>query len=152
MEAETERAAPTAFPTTLPTATFEPVFQRTNWLLLGGDYRAHREGTDFGNKTDVIVLVSILETDPMDIAIVQFPRNLYLPIEGMNDQWLFAVWGREGWQGLHNYFQRAFGISLQGIHYVNMDSFEKVVDELGMDGTETLAYLRDNENHCEHGS
>ncbi|KKL10549.1 hypothetical protein LCGC14_2554690, partial [marine sediment metagenome] len=75
MEIETEEAIPTP----VPTPTLEPVFERTNWLLLGGDYRAHRENTDFGNKTDVIVLVSILETDPMDIAVVQFPRNLYLP-------------------------------------------------------------------------
>ncbi|KKL12962.1 hypothetical protein LCGC14_2530540, partial [marine sediment metagenome] len=73
-------------------------------------------------------------------------------IEGMEDQWLFAVWGREGWQGLHRYFQRAFGISLQGIHYINMDSFEQVVDDLGMDGADTLAYLRDNENNWDLGS
>ena len=155
-EVETETVATAQ--AVLPTATFEfePQPQRTNWLLLGGDYRAHREGTGYGNKTDVIVLVSILETDPMDIAVVQFPRNLYVPIEGMDDQWLFGVWGREGWQGLHQYFQRAFGISLQGIHYINMDSFERLVDDLdgvnGMDGAETLAYLRDNENNWERGT
>jgi hypothetical protein len=138
--------------TPIPPTVEGPFIQRTNWLLLGGDYRAHREGTGFGNKTYVIVLVSVLETDPMDIAVVQFPRNLYVPIEGMDDQWLFAVWGNDGWQGLHQYFQRAFGIPLQGIHYVSMDSFVTVVDGLGMDGEDTLAYLRDNENNWELGS
>ncbi len=151
MEAETERAAPTIIPT--PTE-FVPEPERTNWLILGGDYRAHRGVS--GNKTDVIVLISILETDPIDIAVIQFPRNLYLPIEGMEDQWLFAVWSREGWQGLHTYFQRALGISLQGIHFIHMDNFEKVVDDLGgvngMSGSETLSYLRDNTNNWELGS
>lgn len=156
MEVETETVATAQ--AVLPTATFEfeSQPQRTNWLLLGGDYRAHREGTGYGNKTDVIVLVSILETDPMDIAVVQFPRNLYVPVEGMDDQWLFGVWGREGWQGLHQYFQRVFGVSLQGIHYINMDSFERLVDDLdgvnGMNGAETLVYLRDNENNWERGT
>ncbi len=156
MEVETETVATAQ--AVLPTATFEfePQPQRTNWLLLGGDYRAHREGTGYGNKTDVIVLVSILETDPIDIVAVQFPRNLYVPVDGMDDQWLFGVWGREGWQGLHQYFQRVFGVSLQGIHYIHMDSFERLVNDLGgvygMDGAETLAYLRDNENNWELGS
>ena len=94
MEIETETVATDQ--AVLPTATFEfePQPQRTNWLLLGGDYRAHREGTGYGNKTDVIVLVSILETDPIDIVVVQFPRTLYVPVEGMDDQWLSGVWGR----------------------------------------------------------
>jgi hypothetical protein len=88
----------------------------------------------------------------MQITVVQFPRNLYVPVSGLSAQWLFGVWDREGWQGLHNYFQRAFGVSIQGIHYINMDSFELLVDDLGMDGTETLAYLRDNENNWGMGS
>lgn len=164
MEVETETVATAQ--AVLPTATFEfePQPQRTNWLLLGGDYRAHREGTGYGNKTDVIVLVSILETDPIDIVVVQFPRNLYVPVEGMDDQWLFGVWGREGWQGLHQYFQRVFGVSLQGIHYTNMDSFVQIVDELGeirvsdaggayqLGGEDALSYLRDNENNWGMGS
>jgi len=156
----------------LPTPTVEPQPQRTNWLLLGGDYRAHREGTGWGNRTDVIVLVSVLETDPMQITIVQFPRNLYTPFSG-GDVWLFAVWDEFGWQGLHQYFQEVFGVNLQGIHYVNMDSFVSIVDGLSlggidgipvasetspgrsvkfMGGEEVLAFLRDNENNWELGS
>lgn len=142
---------PTPYPTLEPTATFKPAIERTNWLLLGGDYRAHREGTGWGNKTDVIVLVSVLETDPMQITVVQFPRNLYAPFS-YGDVWLFGVWDAYGWQGLHQYFQEVFGVSLQGIHYINMDGFVQIVDEFGMDGEKTLAYLRDNENNWERGS
>jgi hypothetical protein len=152
--------APTQIP---PTSTPEPAFQRTSWLLLGGDYRAHREGTGWGNKTDVIVLVSVLETDPMQITVVQFPRNLYHPFS-YGDVWLFGVWDEYGWQGLHQYFQEVFGISLQGIHYINMDGFVKVVDEIGgirvsdgggayqLGGEDVLSYLRDNENNWGMGS
>ncbi len=141
-----------------------PFEQRTNWLLLGGDYRAHRDGTGFGNKTDVIVLVSVLETDPIQITVVQFPRNLYAPFS-LGDTWLFSVWDELGWQGLHQYFFEVFGVTLQGIHYINMDSFEQIVDELEgiqvqvvptgfrmMSGSEALAYLRQNENNWELGS
>ncbi len=145
----TSRAQPTAVP--VPTETPEPVFERTNWLLLGGDYRAHREGTGRGNKTDIIVLVSVLETDPMQITVVQFPRNLYSPFS-MGDTWLFAVWGEYGWQGLHQYFQEVFGITLQGVHYIDMDGFVQIVDELGGDGEAELVFLRDNKNNWELGS
>lgn len=146
----------------ISSATPEPVFERTNWLLLGGDYRAHREGTGWGNKTDVIVMVSVLETDPMQITVVQFPRNLYAPFS-MGDVWLFGVWDEYGWQGLHQYFQEVFGVTLQGVHYIDMDGFVQIVDDLGglvpwgidnMDhsGEGMLAYLRDNENNWELGS
>jgi len=139
----------------------EPVVDRTNWLLLGGDYRAHRAGTGWGNKTDVMILVSILETRPLNISVVQFPRNLYVPVRGLEDQWLFAVWGRDGWTGLQLYFQEVFGASLDGIFYTDMDRFEVFIDDLGgiapvgsqkLSGAETLIYLRDNHANWELGS
>ena len=152
----------TPFPT--PTnieATPTPVEdepQRMNWLLLGGDYRAHREGTGWGNKTDVMVLISILESDPVEITAVQFPRNLYAP-SSLGDEWMFAIWDKGGWPGLHTYFDEVFGIDLQGIFYVNMDNFVSLVDGLGGlapwgsdaiasgGGEAVLEYLRDNENN-----
>ena len=140
-----------------------PFEQRTNWLLLGGDYRAHREGTRWGTKTDVIVLVSVLETDPIQITVVQFPRNLYAP-SSLGDVWLFGIYDEFGWQGLHKYFFEVFGVTLQGIHYINMDNFERLIDDLGglrvsdnggayqFDGAGALSYLRDNENNWGMGS
>jgi hypothetical protein len=138
-----------------PTSAPEPT--RTNWLLLGGDYREHREGTGWGNKTDVMVLVSILQSDPVEITVVQFPRNLYVP-SSLGDTWMFAVWGQSGWDGLRTYFDEVFGIELTGIFYINMDSFVTLVDGLGglvpwgldridHSGEGILEYLRDNENN-----
>lgn len=145
--------SPTSFPQASPPVE---ALGRYNFLLLGGDYREHRAGTDKGNKTDVILLVSILMENPTKITVVQFPRNLYVPVEAMDDQWLFHVYGREGFAGLHYYFQQVFDVDLHGIFYVNMDNFVTLVDGLGglwiagvgiLDGEQTLAYLRDNTNN-----
>ena len=146
-------------PTPLPEAS-PPVDppDRYNFLLLGGDHTTHRIGTDYGDKTDVMLLVSILMEDPTKITVVQFPRNLYVPVEAMEDQWLFHVYSREGFVGLTYYFQQVFDVDLHGIFYVHMDNFVTLVDGLGglwinevMSGEQTLAYLRDNDNNWEHG-
>ena len=142
-----------------PRATHTPPPEpptRMNFLLLGGDYRAHRRFTNYGNNTDVIVLVSILDTNPVEITMIQYPRNLYIPIEGLQDQWLFNVYGMEDTPGLYYYWQEAFNVDLHGVFYVHMDGFVKLIDDLGgvgnMNGEETLAYLRDNDNNWNHGS
>ena len=146
-------------PTPLPEAS-PPVNppDRYNFLLLGGDNTAHRIGTDYGDKTDVMLLVSIIMEEPTKITVVQFPRNLYVPVDAMEDQWLFHVYSREGFVGIQYYFQQVFDVDLHGIFYVNMDNFVTLVDEFGglwinevMDGGQTLAYLRDNDNNWEHG-
>ena len=149
--------APTAIPLPEATPTVD-LPDRYNILLLGGDYVAHRAGTNYGDKTDVMLLVSILMEDPVKITVVQFPRNLYVPVEAMDDQWLFHVYSREGFTGLHYYFQQVFDVDLHGIFYVNMDNFVAFVDALGglwinggMDGEQTLAHLRDNENNWAYG-
>lgn len=158
-------------PTTTPEPEPSPTEEgpsRTNWLILGGDFKAHRQGTKYGNKTDVIILVSVLETDPVQVTMIQYPRNLYIEIPEMDNQWLFAVWGREGWEGLHYYWQQAFDVDLNGIFYINMDGFVKLIDDLGglqmnspehwrdqnriMNGEEVLAYLRDNLNQWGYGT
>ena len=131
---------------------------RYNFLLLGGDYRSHRAGTNWGDKTDVILLVSVLMEEPTKITVVQFPRNLYVPVDSFPDMWLFHVYSREGFVGLHYYLQQVFDVDLHGIFYVNMDGFISLVGGLGglwlngvMDGEQTLAYLRDNANNWDYG-
>jgi anionic cell wall polymer biosynthesis LytR-Cps2A-Psr (LCP) family protein len=129
--------------------------ERYNFLLLGGDYRHHRKNTGWGDKTDAMLLVSFLMSDSVEITVLQFPRNLYEPVIAMDDQWLFNVFRREGYEGLHYYFQEVFDIPLQGIAYVHMDNFTTFVDALDglwidgatYDGEAVLAYLRDNDNN-----
>ncbi|KKK98253.1 hypothetical protein LCGC14_2644590 [marine sediment metagenome] len=142
LETEIERTATVgAASTPTPKPTPEPGAQRTNWLLLGRDWRAHREGTGRGHQTDVMILASVLESDPIEITLIQYPRNYYSPV---SERWLFSVWKDEGYQGLHDYWQRAFGVSLQGVFLISMDGFVRIVDDMGGDGEETLAFLRDN--------
>ena len=140
-----------------PTPLPDPL-ERYNFLLLGGDYATHRAGTGYGDKTDSMLLVSVLMEELTKITVVQFPRNLCVPVEAMDDQWLFHIFAREGFTGLHYYFQQVFDVDLHGIFYVNMDNFVTLVDGLGglwinsvMDGEQTLAYLRDNENNWDYG-
>lgn len=144
-----------------PTATadIEDQPKRFNFLLLGGDFRSHRAGTRYGDKTDVMLLVSIYLAEPAQVTVIQFPRNLYVPVDNFEDMWMFHVYGREGMTGLHYYFQQVFDIDLNGILYVNMDNFIDIVGTLGgikvdgrlMDGEQALAYLRDNENNWDYG-
>jgi anionic cell wall polymer biosynthesis LytR-Cps2A-Psr (LCP) family protein len=129
---------------------------RYNFLLLGGDYRSHRQTG--GDKTDVMLMVSVLMEEPTKITVVQFPRNLFVPVDSFPDMWMFHVYSREGFVGLMYYFQQVFDVDLHGIFYVNMDGFVSLVDGLGglwlngvMDGEQTLAYLRDNANNWNYG-
>jgi hypothetical protein len=163
--------SPTSKPESPPKATKFVVEEgeRYNFLILGGDFRAHRAGTGRGNKTDVMLLLSIKDNEPVwDISIIQFPRNFYTPIQSFPDMWLFSVYGEEGAPGIHYYFQEAFNIALDGIFYVNMDDFVVVMDGLFPTGfvipaTDrdygfiacngesvgecALSWLRDNENN-----
>lgn len=161
-------------PTLMPSFTPEGP-ERLNFLALGGDFGPGRPKDAVGgagDKTDVILLVSILRTDPAQITIVQFPRNLYSPL--YPDRLLFDVYWQDGFEGIHKYFYNVFGITLQGVAYVNMTNFVKYVDDLGgvklgreaigcgqgvellsgnckYDGMQLLAWLRDNDNNWGHG-
>jgi hypothetical protein len=147
--------------TPIPTPREEPK-HRFTYLMLGGDYRGHRLGTRYGDKTDVMILVSIFDYGPnLKVDMVQFPRNFYYYFgpEGVAfpDMWLFHVFGREGFTGLHYYFQRVFDVDLDGIFYINMDNFVTLIDDASpqgilvnsrlRDGEEILKYLRDNDNN-----
>ncbi len=164
----------TATNTPLPTGTFvsfaktptqqpKAAIERFNFIILGGDFRESRENTGYGDKTDVMIVVSILMSDPVQITLIQLPRNLYVPVENFPDLWAFAVYRQEGFAGIHYWFQEVFDLTVQGIAYTDMDNFVKFVD--GMDGVfmgtsatgsamlsgeEILAYLRDNENNWAH--
>ncbi len=144
--------------TPYPTAGGDTVHR---YLFLGGDYRASRAGTEYGDKTDVMLLVQVRYNkdadNPARIDVIQFPRNFYTGVEAMDDMWLFHVWGKEGWPGLHYYFQQVFDVDLDGIFYVNMDRFVIFIDQIApngimsdlgyLGGEDLLAYLRDNDNN-----
>jgi hypothetical protein len=175
---------PTAIPTLMPSFTPEAAQVRWNFLLLGGDMGPGRPkpvSGGAGDKTDVMLLVTVLMNTPAEITIVQFPRNLWSPL--YPDHLLFEVYGQDGEAGMHEYFEKVFGITLHGVAYVDMRHFVEYVDLLGgveipfggapggpgdavceggkwstsgrntcvYDGTTLLAWLRDNDNNWKHG-
>jgi hypothetical protein len=150
-------ADPLETPSPIPSPDAEPQ-HRFTYLVLGGDFRDHRLGTRYGDKTDVMILVSIFDYGPnLKVDMVQFPRNFYTVVDNFEDMWLFHVFGREGFVGLHYYFQRVFDIDIDGIFYINMDNFVTLIDDAApqgiavgdklKNGEEILAYLRDNDNN-----
>ena len=154
-EFDLPQASPTGTNTPLPV---EPMVTRTpgyahryNFVLLGGDYAEHRAHTGWGDKTDVMLIVSIFMSDPVEIKVVQLPRNLYTEVSEFPDLWAFAVYGEEGFPGVHYYVQEVFDLSVHGVAYINMDDFVKAVSELHLDGNALLEYLRDNENNWDYG-
>ncbi len=142
-------------PTPLAEPPLDPPIDVYNFLLLGGDFRDHRIGTEYGDKTDVMLLVSFVMTNPVKIKVIQFPRNFYTDVVSFPDMWLFHVYRREGYAGLHYYFQQVFEVDLHGIAYIHMENFVAFVDGLGgiwvdnavRDGEAVLAFLRDNDNN-----
>lgn len=148
--------------TPLPTGTFvsfaktltpEPEPERMNFLVLGGDFREHRDNTGYGDKTDVMLVVSVLMSRPVVITIIQLPRNLYMSVENFPDLWAFAVYKQGGFVGLHYWFQEVFDLTVHGIVYTDMDSFVTFVDDVlgGMsvggdwqDGEGVLEYVRND--------
>jgi anionic cell wall polymer biosynthesis LytR-Cps2A-Psr (LCP) family protein len=132
------KSSPTSLPSPTVTSTPRPHpggDEVRRYLILGGDWRQHRAGSRYGNKTDVMILVQIRwdpdhEDRPATITMIQFPRNFYTPVENMADQWLFAVYRREEVFGTHYYFQQVFDVDLDGIFYISMDNFVTLVNSL----------------------
>jgi anionic cell wall polymer biosynthesis LytR-Cps2A-Psr (LCP) family protein len=171
LAAPTERTIPTLMPSFTPEGP-----QVWNYLVLGGDMgpgRPQDVSGGAGDKTDVILLVTVRDTEPMHITITQFPRNLYSSAY-LPDRLLFEVYWQDGFEGMRTYFGDVFGVELDGIAYVDMAHFVDYVDRLGgvlisreamgcepgssdasgmcyFDGAELLAWLRDNDNNWEHG-
>ena len=153
---------PTPTNTPLPTGAFvsfaktptpQPAIERFNFIILGGDFRSTRENTGYGDKTDAMIVVSILMSDPVQITLIQIPRNLYVPVENFPDLWAFAVYRQEGFAGIHYWFQEVFDLTVQGIAYTDMDNFVRFVDDVlgGMsvggdwrDGESVLEYVRND--------
>lgn len=155
--------------------TEEPGGYGYTFVLLGGDWTSHRVGTDYGNNTDVMLLVSIIFPDPIHISepikivTIQVPRNLYVPVDGMEDMWAFSVYGKTGFQGISDYIEKVFDTTIIGTVYIHMENFVKFIDALGgvvitldenglekdygtwYSGELLLEWLRDNENNWNYG-
>ena len=56
----------------------------------------------------MFIIVSIYMTDPVEITLIQLPRNLYVET-GLGDRWAFAIYGEYGFDGIHKYVAEQSG-------------------------------------------
>lgn len=150
-----------------PAPLLEDPVEQIGFAILGGDWRDHREGTKYGNKTDVSLIVIVTLSDPVDILAIQLPRNLYVDTS-LGDYWQFAVYKMFGPENYQKYIREVMGINVPIVAYIDMERYVPFVDEVldgivvpvgiasdissdigfvPMDGAESLSYLRDNDNN-----
>jgi len=98
-----------------------------NILILGNDPRKYERGAKNSSKTDIILLASVLDKDPIKVSVIQFPHDFYTEVEALDDMWLSHVWAKESYPGLHYYFQEAFGIPLHAVFCIEWEGYEGLI-------------------------
>lgn len=136
----------TLTPTLTPTITFTPVYSATPiptetqmpWydhpdisdnlisiLLLGSDKRPGQ-----GFHTDIIVLVTINPRN-QKIAMISFPRDLYVTIPGWGYNRINVIQSLGGFDLLAQTFEQNFGIRPQYYALVEFNGFVDAIDAIG---------------------
>ena len=156
--AATPSTAPSPFPPAAPLPTTSLAPDEYTFAILGLDQSKARcdrgERCGQGAHTDVFLLVHVLVGPTPAVTAILIPRSLYVPGIGY-EMWSMQVYGKTGWEGIHDYVGKVFGIPIDGGFAVDMDAFATIVNNLGgvqvggqsLDGAETLAYLRDLKNN-----
>ncbi len=106
--------------------TEEKYLQR-NILLLGV------EEFDGAKNTDAIIVASI-NTKDNSLKLTSLMRDLYVEIQGYENNKLNSVYAKGGIDLLYNTIESNFGIRIDGYVMVNYNALENIVDQL--DGIE----------------
>jgi LCP family protein required for cell wall assembly len=162
-----------------------------NYLLLGSDSRANlseaeqeANGTDAQiggeNRADTIILVHT-EPDQKTAVFLSFPRDLWVDIPGQGENKINASFSRgvanHGAEDVARTVRALTGIPIQHVMYVDLGSFQGLVDTLGgvnmcvpyamqdeltgldidagcqhFDGTTALAYVRTRHQVCDEAA
>jgi LCP family protein required for cell wall assembly len=104
----------------------QPAGNGTNYLLIGNDARPG----DTGSRSDVMVLVHVPE-DRSDVALVHFPRDLWVPIPGRGDAKLNAAYAWGGAPLLVKTMQNMLGIEVDHVAMVGFEGFKNMTDAVG---------------------
>src|SRR3990172_10522299 len=140
--------APTPVPSTqVP----EPAAaDRWNFLILGIDKAYWRDSDPKRPHTDFMMVVSITSGEVAEVSLVQIPRNTYIPIPNIPDDFAFGMYSEGGLGMIEGWVEQSLGLPLIGSVAMRMDSFITLVDDLGgltiggqhMDGLEVLTFTR----------
>lgn len=99
-----------------------------NYLLLGSDSRA--DDLRAGARADVIQLVHVSE-DYKQVAVIHFPRDLYVPIPGHGKNKINAAYAFGGAPLLVRTIQDYYKINIEHVAQVGFGGFVKVTDIVG---------------------
>lgn len=104
--------------------TPKPMKEVVNILLLGV------EEIGGASNTDVMIIAS-MNTKNNTMKLTSLMRDLYVEIDGYDDNKLNSVYAKGGINLLYDTIKDNFGVELDGYALVNFDSFEQIVDILG---------------------
>jgi len=140
--------APTPVPSTqVP----EPAAaDRWNFLILGIDKAYWRDSDPKRPHTDFMMVVSITSGEVAEVTLIQIPRNTYIPIPNIPDDFAFGLYSEGGLGMIEGWVEQSLGLPLVGSVAMRMDSFITLIDSIGgltiggvhMDGLETLTFVR----------
>lgn len=131
---------------------------RRTFVVMGIDRAPWREGDGRRPHSDYFMVVSLAVPEPapagtrVAVTIIQVPRNLYMPVEGIADDFVFGVYAQGGIPLIKWWVQEALGLPVDGVAAVRMDEFAEIIDRLGgvdlqfegqaMSGMEALEFVR----------
>ena len=123
---------------------------RANFLILGIDKAYWRDSDPRRPHTDLMVVASITSGYAPSVTFIQIPRNTYIPLSNIPDDFAFGMYSEGGLGMIEGWVEQSLGLPLVGAVAMRMDSFIELVDDLGgltiggqhMDGLEVLTYTR----------
>lgn len=136
-----DRAA--GIPTAISPPTRDPVESQTpvapvesyNLVLIGNDSRPGRalECEDcLPVHSDAFVYVNIVLDHPARITLVSLPRELYLHVDGIEpDSRINQLYARGGIDWVRLWSEDILGVKLDGVIAIEMNAFERIIDDLG---------------------
>ena len=109
----------------VPNQNLLPPEGQVNILVLGSDWRPGG-----GFRTDVVLLVSIY-TKESKIALVSFPRDLWVEIPGLEQNRINTAMGYGGFPLVSQTLEHNFAIRIDHYMMTNFNGFKNIVDSLG---------------------
>src|SRR3990172_2123174 len=133
--AQSTRVAETVATLMPQTSTPLPEPDRWNFLVLGLDKAYWRDADPKRVHSDFMFLVSVhrLE-DTVTVTLVQLPRNVYVPVDGLPPDFLFGYYSMGGLPAVEKWVEDALGIEITASAATRMDSFIRLVDHIGGGG------------------
>ncbi len=109
----------------VPNPGLLPPDGQINILVLGSDLRPNS-----GYRTDVVLLVSVY-TKENKVALLSFPRDLFVEIPGLQEERINTAMGYGGFALLADTFEHNFAIHVDHYIMTNFQGFRNIVDTLG---------------------